>query len=73
MTMIHSHSTACVRQGHASQSLLSRVLHALNVQRSRAHLKQLDEAQLSDIGVTQKQAENEAKRPIWDVPSHWRH
>jgi uncharacterized protein YjiS (DUF1127 family) len=27
---------------------------------------------LADIGVSQQAADREARRPIWDVPSHWR-
>lgn len=43
----------------------------LQAWRQRQHLAGLDDAALSDIGVTRKQALHEAARPIWDVPAHW--
>ena len=40
--------------------------------RQRRSLAELDARQLSDIGVTRSEADAEAKRPVWDVPGHWR-
>ena len=44
--------------------------------RSRWHqidtLRALDDRMLRDIGLTRQEAEDEANRPIWDVPTHWR-
>lgn len=52
-------------------SILHRVLAALDVWRSRQHLKGLDAQRLEDIGIAHKDAIVEANRPIWDVPRHW--
>jgi len=38
----------------------------LDVYRSRQQLARLDDQALSDIGLTRRQAEVEAARPIWD-------
>lgn len=45
----------------------------LDVWRQRQHLKSLDGAALEDIGLSRKDAESEARRPIWDVPANWRY
>jgi len=40
--------------------------------RQRRALAALNDAALADIGVTRTQARAEARRPLWDVPQHWR-
>ncbi len=40
--------------------------------RQRRALRTLDAHLLADIGVSASAAEIEAKRPVWDVPGHWR-
>ena len=40
--------------------------------RQRRRLADLDAHLLDDIGVSEEQASREAKRAVWDVPSHWR-
>ena len=40
--------------------------------RQRRDLAGLDPHLLNDVGLAQTEAEAEAKRPFWDVPSHWR-
>lgn len=47
------------------------LLDLLALVRQRRKLADLDEAALRDIGVTRKEAQEEAKRPAWDVPHHW--
>ena len=42
------------------------------LRRQRRLLARLDDHALRDIGLTRADARNEAARPIWDVPSHWR-
>jgi uncharacterized protein YjiS (DUF1127 family) len=42
------------------------------VQRQRARLATLDDRMLRDIGLTRAEAEAEATRPAWDVPSNWK-
>ena len=44
----------------------------LNLRAGRKHLITLDDARLSDIGLTRAQAMAEAARPLWDVPRGWR-
>jgi len=46
--------------------------HALGIWRQRQHLKALDASRLDDIRVSRADAEHEAARPIWDVPTTWR-
>ncbi|MFK7938691.1 MAG: DUF1127 domain-containing protein [Roseovarius sp.] len=43
----------------------------LALRRQRRTLAQLDNTRLADLGLTRTQAQAEAQRPIWDVPSHW--
>ena len=40
--------------------------------RQRRTLAKLNDHQLNDIGVSRKDAEQEASRLLWDVPAHWR-
>lgn len=40
--------------------------------RQRRALRNATPEQLEDIGLTRREAEAEAKRPLWDVPCHWR-
>lgn len=44
---------------------------ALSLRRQRRTLARLDARALEDIGITRKQAEDEAARPIWDAPEFW--
>ena len=39
--------------------------------RQRRQLAKLDANALRDIGLSKRAAEDEAKRPLWDVPDHW--
>lgn len=61
--------------GTASRSLRSgwtRLLKANAIARQRRALRDLDDAMLRDIGLTRAQAVQEASRPFWDAPRHWR-
>lgn len=55
----------------APRSLLSRMVRALTLARSRRALTHLDDHLLHDIGLSREEAEAEARRPVWDAPSHW--
>ena len=44
---------------------------ALKARNQRRELRRLDNAALDDLGLTRKQAKQEANRPIWDVPANW--
>ncbi len=52
--------------------LFSRLRKAAALARQRRDLAALDDAMLRDIGVTRSQALDEAARPFWDAPRHWR-
>jgi uncharacterized protein YjiS (DUF1127 family) len=53
--------------------LLRRLFALALLSRQRRALARLDAALLKDIGLTQDEAAEEARRAIWDVPAHWRH
>lgn len=46
--------------------------YLLGLWRQRRALAALEDHQLADIGLSRAQAEDEANRPIWDVPQNWR-
>ena len=49
------------------------LLIALNaLWRQRKVLSELDAHLLKDIGLSPEMAKTEAKRPFWDIPSHWK-
>ena len=45
---------------------------AFEARRQRARLAELPRHMLDDIGITERERQSEAERPIWDVPSNWR-
>lgn len=53
-------------------SFLALLRLALDLKRARGRLARLDDHLLRDIGLTREDALAEARRPIWDVPTHWR-
>lgn len=57
---------------HAHLNLRQRLLLARSIRQQRRALARLDANQLRDIGLTAEAAQNEAKRPVWDVPQNWR-
>ncbi|SLN23886.1 hypothetical protein ROA7450_00959 [Roseovarius albus] len=44
----------------------------VSLYRQRRALSKLDDASLNDIGVSRTEAQAEAKRAPWDVPSNWK-
>lgn len=54
------------------QTVRPPLAHYLTLANQRRALRKMTPEQLSDIGVTQAEAEREAKRPIWDAPQNWR-
>jgi uncharacterized protein YjiS (DUF1127 family) len=59
------------RRSPGRASPLAWLRNRLALRRQRLQLAELDARQLRDIGLTAEQARAEAKRPIWDAPSHW--
>lgn len=71
----HQHTTAsfsgtCVPNRRFS--LLKWLFGIDRVHRQRLALRDMTDAQLSDIGVTREEAMREAARPVWDAPSQMR-
>ena len=60
------------RRHKSSRGCLPGVSALLGLYRQRRALAEMDPKKLSDIGVTRSEAETEEKRPVWDVPAHWR-
>lgn len=56
-----------------STPILGRLSHFYNVWRQRQALKSLNREALEDIGISYRDASNEARRSFWDAPSTWRH
>ncbi|MCE6951914.1 DUF1127 domain-containing protein [Cereibacter sphaeroides] len=65
-------ATRGVQTGGSVQRLVATLRLGLAARRQRQALAQLDPHLLADVGVTPAEAEAEAMRPIWDVPSNWR-
>lgn len=55
-----------------SYGVVGRMILALEVWAERRKLRGLSDWRLADIGRSRDEAEAEARRPIWDVPLHWR-
>ncbi len=58
--------------GQRTGGLLSTLKRVFALRRQRAHLAQLDDHMLADIGITRSQAQEESRAPLWDVPANWR-
>ncbi|SMY08564.1 DUF1127 domain-containing protein [Flavimaricola marinus] len=70
-----------IRQGAGPRQQLSAasiqgpfamIAHWHGVWVQRRQLGALSGAQLEDLGLTAAEAEQEASRPFWDAPRHWR-
>lgn len=73
MATILTRSTAATGTPFATLSPAAAMLRMIAVARQRRQLTTLDDAQLTDLGLTREMAEAEAARPFWDldgVPSH---
>ena len=66
-TLIHAGMPA--RRGVLPR--LRALVHAHRVWRQRQELRTLPLHMLDDLGLTRAEAEAEARRPLWDVPSSW--
>ncbi len=55
----------------ARRSLKDRIALVFALMRQRRALSKLDDAALSDIGISREAADREARRPFWDAPDFW--
>ncbi|MHA7850148.1 DUF1127 domain-containing protein [Roseovarius sp.] len=58
-------------QGARPRPLLALRL-MLSLHRQRRSLARLDDRALADIGLDRDTAQTESRRPLWDIPAHWR-
>ncbi|WP_050927595.1 DUF1127 domain-containing protein [Aestuariivita boseongensis] len=68
MTYINTHTA----RFHAPARKRIGLVSLLDLWRTRRQLKSLDDRALADIGLTRREADAEAARPVWDVPATWR-
>lgn len=68
MTMIIASRPA----SRSRNTFLAGLGRVLSVWSQRQKLKSLDDRALNDMGITRRQALEEARRPIWDAPQTWR-
>ena len=61
--------TGFTRSSSASGATFLRCMY--DTWRQRQVLRDLDIDALNDIGISRKQAQAEARRPIWDAPQNW--
>ena len=71
-----AHMTASRALPHAGRSnpasFFARLGTAFAVWRQRRALGNLPEHLRHDVGLTEAEAHQEARRYLWDVPNHWR-
>jgi len=65
-----SYSDTCSHHRASTRRRVA-ILDLFLVARQRRHLARLDEKALDDIGLSRSEAQTEANRRLWDVPSHW--
>lgn len=53
-------------------NVFARLQAHFQLMRSRRALAALEDHLLRDVGLSRQDAQNEAKRPLWDAPSTWR-
>ncbi|MEL7106613.1 MAG: DUF1127 domain-containing protein [Pseudomonadota bacterium] len=51
--------------------LLEKIAAFLALFSERRRLAAMPDHMLADLGITRREAEAEARRSIWDSPSHW--
>lgn len=64
--------TAAATSTQAPRATHSGIVHLFNVWRQRQALRKLDNAALTDIGLSRAEANTESRRSFWDAPSTWR-
>ncbi|KEO56212.1 DUF1127 domain-containing protein [Thioclava pacifica] len=69
LTQNDARRAACAPRRTSFFATLARLIES---HRSRRALRRLDARLLDDIGRSESEAAEEARRRIWDAPSHWR-
>ncbi len=70
MSMTHNmHFTTARRP--ALRSPLALIGEIFAVWQQRRVLARLDDTRLCDLGISRADAQREATRPVWDVPTGW--
>ncbi|MEQ5868378.1 DUF1127 domain-containing protein [Sagittula sp. NFXS13] len=72
MMSLHLSPALRATSPRAPRSLRARLAAWTETARQRHTLRQLDRDALRDIGISVQAAKNEADRPFWDCPDHWR-
>ncbi len=70
--MSHALHRTATCQPRRRVSLLTHVITAFGVARQRHQLRNLDDRQLRDVGITRAQAMKEASKAPWDAPQNWK-
>ena len=52
--------------------LFTRITVAMALFSERRKLAEMPDHMLRDLGITRSEALTEARRPVWDTPSHWK-
>ena len=71
MITVTAHKSINSRCAPVQPGIWQRLGRLLAVTKQRRRLADLDDHLLRDIGLTREQANQEAKRRVWDVPGHW--
>jgi uncharacterized protein YjiS (DUF1127 family) len=67
---IIQNTAAC--QPRQRLNVIARLFAALEITRQRRQLRELDDHQLRDMGITRAQAAREASKAPWDAPLSWK-
>lgn len=57
---------------HRQASIFTKITDALALYSERRRLAAMPAERLADMGITQAEAQAEAKREFWDAPDHWK-
>lgn len=74
MSVAHENLVTCPAPTRALWSfsgVMAAFRGAFAARKQRHDLRRLDPHLLDDIGISARDAEAEATRPLWDVPRHW--
>ena len=70
MNIVVLNPTTAPSRGKRTQGFWARVWTAFRVHQERQELANMTDHMLADIGLTREEAEQEAGKPIWELPTH---